>query len=78
MLVLDDDIDMRDLIGMILEDAGARVTAVDGVQAALAAMASRRPDVAVSDLAMPGEDGYAFARHVRSTERETGCRVALV
>lgn len=66
VLVLDDEEDMRDLISMILEHAGARVTRVPTVDAALKAIAVDRPDVAVSDLAMPGEDGYAFVRRVRA------------
>jgi PAS domain S-box-containing protein len=66
VLVLDDEEDMRDLISMILEHAGARVTRVPTVDAALKAIAADRPDVAVSDLAMPGEDGYAFVRRVRA------------
>ena len=68
VLVLDDEEDMRDLISMILEHAGARVTRVPTVAAAIAAMAADRPDVAISDLAMPGEDGYAFVERVRSSD----------
>lgn len=65
VLVLDDEEDMRDLISMILEHAGARVTRAPTVAAAIAAIIADCPHVAVSDLAMPGEDGYAFVRHVR-------------
>jgi signal transduction histidine kinase/DNA-binding response OmpR family regulator len=66
VLVLDDEEDMRELISMILEHAGARVTRVPTVAAALTAIVRDRPDVAVSDLAMPGEDGFDFVRHVRA------------
>ncbi|MBX3232776.1 MAG: response regulator [Labilithrix sp.] len=65
VLVLDDDSDMRELLAMILEDAGAKVRCCSTVGAALAALESDKPDVAISDLAMPGEDGYAFVRRVR-------------
>jgi len=68
VLVLDDEEDMRELISMILEHAGARVTRVPTVSAAIAAMAADHPDVAISDLAMPGEDGYAFVKRVRASE----------
>ena len=72
VLVLDDEEDMRDLIAMILENAGARVTRAATVEAALLAIARARPHVAVSDLAMPGEDGYAFLKRVReSTDAQT-------
>ena len=70
VLVLDDEEDMRDLISMILEHAGARVTRVNTVDAALKALAADLPNVAVSDLAMPGEDGYAFVRRVRGASDE--------
>ncbi len=70
VLVLDDEEDMRDLISMILEHAGARVTRVNTVDAALKALAADLPNVAVSDLAMPGEDGYAFVRRVRAASDE--------
>jgi PAS domain S-box-containing protein len=66
VLVLDDEEDMRDLISMILEHAGARVTRVNTVEAALKALVADCPHVAVSDLAMPGEDGYAFVKRVRA------------
>jgi signal transduction histidine kinase/DNA-binding response OmpR family regulator len=78
VLVLDDEEDMRDLISMILEHAGARVTRVDTVEAALKALAADPPHVAVSDLAMPGEDGYAFVRRVRAATDETLRTLPLV
>ena len=67
VLVLNDDADMRDLIAMILEDAGARVTRTSSVREAIAAIAERCPDVALSDLGMPGEDGYGFVKRVRAS-----------
>jgi len=70
VLVLDDEEDMRDLVGMILEQAGARVTRASNVEAAMHSLEADPPDVVVSDLAMPVEDGYAFVRRVRSTSRE--------
>lgn len=70
VLVLDDEEDMRDLIAMILEHAGARVTRASSVDAALRVLVVDCPDVAVSDLAMPGEDGYAFVKRVRASELE--------
>ena len=78
VLVLDDEEDMRDVVSMILEHAGARVTRAATVEAALNAIASDCPHVAVSDLAMPGEDGYAFVRRVRSSESEKTRSLPLV
>lgn len=77
VLVVDDDPDMRDLISMILEDAGAVVRSAGSVESAMA-LVDWLPDVAVSDLAMPGEDGYAFAQRLRSAENEAVRSVPLV
>ena len=68
VLILDDDVDMRDLIGMILEDAGASVVAAATVSMAMELLAEDIPHVAISDLAMPVEDGYAFAERVRQVD----------
>jgi PAS domain S-box-containing protein len=65
-VLVDDDGDGRELLAHFLRRCGARVTAVDSVEAALAAMAEDRPDVLVSDLAMPGVDGYELIRRVRA------------
>jgi len=73
VLVLDDEEDMRDLIAMILEHAGARVTRASSVAMAIAAIDAACPDIAVSDLAMPGEDGYAFVERVRASS-DVGAR----
>ncbi len=78
VVVVDDDGDMRDLIGMILEDAGADVFVASTVGMAIAELEAHVPDVAVSDLAMPGEDGYAFAQQVRASANEAARRVPLV
>lgn len=78
VLVLDDDGDMRDLIKMILEDAGATVFAASSVEVAIDSLEHAVPDIAVSDLAMPGEDGYAFAQRVRTAENAAARRVPLV
>jgi signal transduction histidine kinase/DNA-binding response OmpR family regulator len=78
VLILDDDPDMRDLIVMILEDAGATVREASAVKEACDALAIEAPDVVVSDLAMPGEDGYAFAKRVRASAVEAIRGVPLV
>ena len=78
VVVLDDEEDMRDLIAMILEHAGAEVVRVSSVAAAMREIENDPPDVAVSDLAMPGEDGYAFVRRVRSASRPDVAGIPLV
>jgi CheY-like chemotaxis protein len=51
---------------------------VSDVDAALRAIAADLPDVAVSDLAMPMEDGYSFVRRVRSLRETDARRLPLV
>jgi signal transduction histidine kinase/ActR/RegA family two-component response regulator len=66
VLVVDDQEDARELVAAILEDAGASTVQADCVPSALRLLATEKPDVVVSDLGMPDEDGYALIRRVRS------------
>ncbi len=65
LLVVDDDARVRDALQLLLERAGAVVVTADSADAARAAMARALPDAVLSDLAMPGEDGYSFVRGMR-------------
>jgi len=67
VLVVEDDLDTRELLAMALRDRGAEITAVDSAAGAIAALARAVPDVLVSDLAMPDEDGLALLRLVRAS-----------
>jgi CheY-like chemotaxis protein len=68
VLVVDDDADGREIIVRAVADAGASVTAVASSAEALAALReeSSRFDVVVSDIGMPGEDGYFLLRELRT------------
>jgi PAS domain S-box-containing protein len=66
VLVVDDEPDARTMVRRLLEDCGASVTTASTAQEALDAVRTHRPDVLVSDIGMPGEDGYALIRRVRS------------
>ncbi|MEG4272168.1 MULTISPECIES: PAS domain S-box protein [unclassified Microcoleus] len=72
ILVVDDEPDMRELISFLLEDAGAEVLSVAVPQEAIAALSNFQPDVLLSDIGMPGMDGYMLLRQVRSLEPERG------
>ncbi|MEG4943377.1 PAS domain S-box protein [Microcoleus sp. F4-D5] len=72
ILVVDDEPDMRDLISFLLEDAGAEVVTVAVARAALTALARFQPDVLLSDIGMPGMDGYMLLRQVRALPPERG------
>jgi CheY-like chemotaxis protein len=65
-LVVEDETDARDLISLILEQNGAKVVNAASAKDARAAIASARPDVIVSDIGMPVEDGYAFVSALRA------------
>jgi CheY-like chemotaxis protein len=74
VLAVDDEPDARDLIRRVLEECGARVLLASSSSEALDAVTSHRPDMILSDIGMPGEDGYAFIRKVRSLGPEQGGR----
>jgi signal transduction histidine kinase len=68
VLVVDDDPDTLAMLGMVLRQCGADVRAVLSAAEALAALRESQPDVLISDIGMPGEDGYALIRSVRALE----------
>jgi PAS domain S-box-containing protein len=70
VLVVDDDLDTLELIATALTSRQANVTAVSSTVDALIAIKANRPDVLVSDIAMPGEDGYALIQKVRSLDHD--------
>lgn len=78
VLLVDDDPEARETLRAALEAAGARVGDVDSSQAALAALADHWPDVLVSDIAMPGEDGYELIRQVNILKQEREARLGRI
>ncbi|HEV3471550.1 MAG TPA: response regulator, partial [Pyrinomonadaceae bacterium] len=78
VLVVEDEPDALDLIRVVLEQGGARVTAARDAAGALAAFDAARPDVLVADIGMPGEDGYQLIRRVRALGLERGGRVPAI
>jgi len=75
ILVVDDDADARDLLAQILGQAGADVTVAASADEALDVLRRWRPDVLVSDIGMPGDDGYVLIRKVRALRFEEGGQV---
>jgi PAS domain S-box-containing protein len=65
VLVVDDEPDARTLLVAVLESHGAEVTAVSSAAGALREIELNPPDVLVSDIGMPDEDGYSLIRKVR-------------
>jgi signal transduction histidine kinase/ActR/RegA family two-component response regulator len=78
LLMVDDDQDALDMLSLLLADAGASVRTATSAAEALALLRWIRPDVLLSDLAMPDEDGYSLIRSLRMVERESGRRTPAV
>jgi PAS domain S-box-containing protein len=68
VLVVDDEIDAREVVKKLLEMAGATVLMASSASEAMEQILARRPDVLVCDIAMPGEDGYSLVRRLRMLE----------
>jgi signal transduction histidine kinase/ActR/RegA family two-component response regulator len=72
ILVVDDDADARLLIAALLERKGVRVTTAASSADALARLDEGMPDLLIADIGMPGEDGYALIRRIRSRPVDRG------
>jgi CheY-like chemotaxis protein len=72
VLVVDDARNVREVVTDILTQDGAKVTAVSSAEEALAALQRERPDVLLSDLAMPGKGCYWLIGQVRALPPERG------
>lgn len=72
LLVVDDDADASGMLQIILRDRGAFVRVAGSSAQALAALQEAAFDVLVSDIGMPGKDGYELLREVRGLEKKTG------
>lgn len=72
MLLVDDDVDSLEIVRLMLETAGALVTCVDNAREGLATLQAARPDVVLSDIAMPEHDGYWLLRQLRALPTGAG------
>ena len=79
IVVVDDDADTRELLVSALEAAGGRVRAAGSSADALAMIRQHAPDAVISDIGMPGEDGYVFMERLTRQfgERAPRVRIAL-
>jgi CheY-like chemotaxis protein len=80
ILIVDDDADVRDLLAIRLQEYGGIVERADSVKTALEMIrdVETRPDLIVSDIAMPGEDGYSLMRKVRALSPEDGGNIPAI
>jgi CheY-like chemotaxis protein len=70
ILVVDDDADTRDLLRLVLEDAGANVVTADSVEAAFETYRQSPPHAVVADIRLCSLDGYALIKTIRETDLE--------
>ncbi|HEX7317528.1 MAG TPA: ATP-binding protein [Pyrinomonadaceae bacterium] len=75
VLAVDDEADTREMIRAVLEHCKMEVITAASAEEALEALAQSRPDVLISDVGMPGEDGYALIAKVRALPPERGGRI---
>ena len=78
VLVVDDEAEARALLSHVFEHAGALVTTAASSREAWALLQLETPDVLVSDIEMPGEDGYTLMRRVRGPELPYAERMVAV
>jgi CheY-like chemotaxis protein len=82
VMIVDDERDARDVLVAVLEQRGAKVTAAASASEALEALARASngsfPDVLVSDIGMPGEDGFDLIARVRALEVERGGHIPAI
>jgi CheY-like chemotaxis protein len=78
VLVVEDDLDTLEILKVVLQSRGAEVITAASAGEALKALERFRPDVLVSDIAMPEQDGYELIEHVRQLGPERGGSIPAV
>jgi CheY-like chemotaxis protein len=76
--VVDDEKDARDLIKAVLEQCDAIVLTASSATEGLDALQRLQPDILISDIGMPQEDGYSLIEKVRTLPSEQGGRIPAV
>ncbi len=72
VLLVDDEPDARDLVKRLLEDCQANVTTAASAAQAMEFLQQDAPDILISDIGMPEEDGYSLIRKVRALDKTRG------
>jgi PAS domain S-box-containing protein len=71
ILLVEDEADARDFLSFVLQQYEAVVQVAPSVRAALALLREFEPDIVISDIAMPGQDGYTLIQEIRSQQHFT-------
>jgi signal transduction histidine kinase len=75
VLIVDDEPDARDLVAAVVAQCGAEIETASSAAEGFAAFTRFRPDVVVSDIGMPVEDGFSFIRRIRALPTAEGGRI---
>jgi len=75
VLVVDDEADTRELISEVLRECGSEVITSNSAADALVALEEHKPDILISDLGMPDEDGYSLISKIRALPDERGGQI---
>jgi PAS domain S-box-containing protein len=78
VLVVDDEADTRELLKVGIGRCGAEVVTAGSAREALAAIAEERPDLLISDIGMPGEDGYELIKKIRALPGGSGRKIPAI
>ena len=78
IVIVDDDGDARELLATVLTQRSAQVFAADSAAEAFKLLTRERPDLLISDIAMPEEDGYTLVGRVRALSVDDGGRTPAV
>lgn len=78
VLVVEDELDARELVTLLLKQQQAEVTAVASADEALKTLGYLKPDILVSDIQMPVEDGYSLIRKVRAMEQRGDQKIPAI
>ena len=78
ILVVDDEADTREMLKEGLQYCGAKVSVAGNAAEALEALTTTSPDILISDIGMPGIDGYDLIRKVRDLPRERGGKIPAI
>lgn len=72
VLLIEDDEDTRDVVGRLLETAGAQVLMAGSAHEGMDVFRAEHPDLLLVDIAMPGEDGLSLMRRIRALGAQDG------
>jgi signal transduction histidine kinase/CheY-like chemotaxis protein len=78
VLVVDDEVDARELLAVVLKSCGSQVMIAATATEALEMVKRLKPDILISDIEMPGEDGYSLIGRVRALKPEDGSQVPAI